>query len=119
MSNVSADEILQVVCPRCDSAPLEACKERDGSQLIGGFHRERIEFREKLPVLPKEVPSVLSSTDKAILTYYAFVMLADSCAANSEKLFGKKFTSQEIQRTFGKAALKKVQEDGLLGNEEM
>ena len=115
MSQLSNDEILQVVCPICQSAPLEACKERDGSPLIGGFHRERVAFREAFPVLPKEIMSVLSPTDKAIAVYYAFVLLADSCAANSEKLFGKSFTSQEIQRTFGKAALQKAQADGMLG----
>lgn len=115
MNQLSADEILQVVCPICEAAPLQACHERDGSPLIGGFHKERVLFREQFPVLPKEVPSILTPTDKSILTYYAFVMLADSCAANSEKLFGKKFTSQEIQRTFGKAALQKAQADGMLG----
>jgi len=103
----------EVVCIRCNAQPGEPCTEHKA--MIIGYHKERVDLRDRLPFLPEEIPTNLSPTDKAIIVYYAFVALANSVAANSEKILGKQFTSQEIQRTFGKKGLNDAKEDGMLG----
>jgi hypothetical protein len=114
-TNLTDKEIEEVPCIICSACEGQKCQE-NGFNLIGGHHKERIECRQKMPVLPKEIPSLLTSTDKSITTYYAFVMLCNAVAANSKKMFdGKVFTSQEIQRKFGKAGFDAAMKDGMIG----
>lgn len=109
---LSNDEIKEVVCLQCNAEPLQPCMEK-GMPLLG-FHKARIELRQKLPVY--DCP--LDPTDKAIIVGYAFVMLCNSVAANSKKLFSKKYTSQEIQRMFAKSGMQAAIQDGFIGPEK-
>jgi hypothetical protein len=113
MANLTDDEIKEVVCLHCQAEPLQPCIE-NGMQLIG-FHQARIDLRSKMPVY--DCP--LDPTDKAIIIGYAFVMLCNSVAANSEKLFSKKYDSQEIQRMFSKSGMDAAIADGFIGPEKM
>ena len=63
--------------------------------------------------------AALDPTDKAIIVGYAFVMLCNSVAANSEKLFSKKYTSQELQRMFTASGMEAAITDGFIGPEKM
>lgn len=104
-------EVLEVGCFQCGARPNEPCTESDLPLL--GFHQVRLDLRAKLPVLPTE----LDSTDKAIVTYYAYIALANSCSAKSLELFGKQFSSEDIQRTFAEQGLIAARKDGLIGAE--
>lgn len=116
MHNFSLAEIIEVPCMECDAKASERCIDKATGVQLFGFHKSRIECRERMPVLPKELPSLLTPTDKSITIYYAFVALCDSVAANSEKMFnGKKFSSQDIQKIFGKQGFKAAQADGMIG----
>lgn len=110
---LSNDEIKEVVCLQCNAEPLQPCMEK-GMPLLG-FHKARIELREKLPVY--DCP--LDSTDKAIIIGYGFVMLANSVAANSEKLFSRKYTSQQIQRMFAQSGMEAAIQDGFIGPDKI
>lgn len=74
--------------------------------------KERGSLRKRYPILP--TGEGLTATDKAVLVYYAFVMLCDSCSANAEKLFGKAMSSQDIQRSFAQHALAECRKDGVI-----
>lgn len=56
----------------------------------------------------------LDATDKALIVYYAYIMLCDSVAAHSVKVLGKKFTSEEIQAFFGQKAVNELRLEGLI-----
>ena len=117
-NNFTDEEILQVSCLFCGAEPGKKCNEGEGTVLIGGYHQARIELRQKLPVMPADMP-VLDATDKAIIVYYAFVALCNSCQTKSTELFGKQFSSREIQYAFATQGLKAAREDGLIGGPKM
>lgn len=116
-------ELLQVPCIRCMAAVGQPCVApgnrrtpikiaiRDGIPILG-FHKEREELRVKVPMLEVEG---LDGSDKALVMGYGFMILADACAANSEKLFGKLLTSREIQQFFAAKAIDELKADGLIG----
>jgi hypothetical protein len=105
---------LQVHCIFCDAKPGEHCHQPGRTEpLVGGFHPARIELAQKMiPIYPSGLD--LDATDKALITYYAFLNLSNSVAAKSEQMFGKKFTTEEIQRFFAKIAIDQLRQDGLL-----
>lgn len=117
MNEFTDAEMQQVPCLTCGAKSGQKCEEKvDGNIVIPliGYHKERVQLREKLPVIPTDMP-VLDSTDKAIIIYYAFVALCNSCQTKSIELFGKEFTSREIQFAFATQGLKAAQQDGLIG----
>lgn len=110
---LNESEILEVPCITCAAHVGEHCTEIGKPIRLLGFHNERIKYRATLPVLPKEP---LDATDKALVTYYAYVALSNAVAAKSAIMFdGKIITSQEIQLAFAQQALTDLKRDGLLG----
>lgn len=112
------DEVKEVQCLMCGAQPGEPCIEKEKGKkfthvALLGFHKERVELRSRIPSFPSDMPE-LDATDKAVITYYAYIALCDSCSTKSIELFGKKFSSQEIQRTFAAQGLKQAKEDGLI-----
>jgi hypothetical protein len=105
---------LQVPCIFCDAKPGDRCTQPGRVEpLLGGFHAQRIELAKKLvPIYPSGMD--LDATDKALICYYAYILLSNSVSANSEKMFGKQFTTEEIQREFAKRAVDVLRADGLL-----
>lgn len=104
---------MEVPCITCDAAIGEACYDQQYNViLLKGFHARRVELRERYPNFPTE--QELTPTDKALLCFYAFVMLSDSVAVNSVRLFGKQCTTEEVQRMFGSRALQALRSEGLL-----
>lgn len=110
-------ELLQVPCIRCNAAVGQPCVAPGNRRTpIIGFHKQRNELRTKCPML--EMDHQLDSSEKALVIGYALLMLADACEANSEKLFGKFFSSREIQRFFASKAIDELKLDGLIGKVE-
>lgn len=105
---------MQVPCIRCDAKPNEHCVQPGRKEpLVGGFHSERVELSRKVVVaMPKGED--LDATDKALITYFAYILLCDSVSAKSVELFGKQFASEEIQRWFGQQAVTQLRAEGLL-----
>lgn len=116
MNTFTDAEMKQVSCIACGASSGEFCTEKfEGVDVpMLGYHKERVELREKLPVMPPDMPA-LDATDKAIIVYYAFVALCNSCQTKSLEIFGKTFTSREIQYAFASQGLKAAKEDGLIG----
>lgn len=108
----TSTEIMEVCCIECDAKVGERCCEKDHGTIMLGFHSKRLELREKLPAFHNS--ELLSSTDKSLIAYYAFVMLADSCEAKSVELFGRHFDSVDIQRFFAARAVQALKKEGLL-----
>jgi hypothetical protein len=106
--------VIQVPCIRCDAKVGTLCVQPGRNiALVGGFHKERHELANRvIPHFPTE--EQLTSTEKALIAYYAFIMISDSVAAKSEEMTGKVFTTQEIQRHFAKMAIDQLRKDGLL-----
>lgn len=117
------EDILSVGCPNCQAPPLKGCNMYiEGSRnalvyIIGStrlaFHPERIRFAQSTHER-RLFNENLTATDKARITYYAFIMICDSNAAKSEMIFGKKFTSEEIQMFFAQQAVAELRKDKLL-----
>lgn len=113
----SRDQIMEVACIACDAKVGKPCRagHNGTGYVLVGFHDKRVELRGKLPSLGNlDTDTKLGPTDKAIITYYAYVMLCDSVATKSEELLGKRFTSAEVQRFFAKQAVIELQKDGML-----
>src|SRR6266576_1300795 len=87
MNQFSNEEIKEVQCLMCGAQSGELCTENGGIPILG-FHKERIELRSRIPSFPSDMPK-LNATDKAIITYYAYIALCNSCSTKSVELFGK------------------------------
>lgn len=61
----------------------------------------------------KELTAV-SATDKALILSYAFLMLCDSVSTKAEVVFGKQFTSHEVQLFFTQKAVEQLRRNGLI-----
>jgi hypothetical protein len=105
-NNKDLNIYLEVPCIVCDAKPGERCND-NGAHLLG-VHAKRKHLRERLPSVS------LNGTDKSLIVYYAYVMLCDSCEANSEKLFGSYKKSEDIQRRFAAEATKHLKLEGLI-----
>lgn len=110
----SQNEIKEVPCMKCNAEPGQLCMAEGSTALIGGFHAERVELRKRFPCLPEDQHK-LTTDDKVIITYLAFVMLCDSVAANSEKMMGAVHTSEDIQRRFAFEASLWAKAEGMIG----
>src|SRR6266704_2127192 len=110
----SRDQIMEVPCVNCEAKINKPCRSGHNGTgfVIVGFHPQRVELRGKLPSLGNlDTDQTLNSTDKAMITYYAYVMLCDSVSTKSEELIGKRLTSAEVQRFFAKQAVIELQKD--------
>jgi hypothetical protein len=105
---------ILVPCIFCDAKPGENCRQPGRTELlVGGYHKQRIELSNKLvPHYPSGED--LDATDKALITYMAFIMLADAVSVSAIKMFGKETTSVEIQKFFGRKAIDQLRVLGLL-----
>jgi hypothetical protein len=113
MAEFTREQLMEVPCIQCDAKIGKQCRSESGGRghLLVGFHFQRSELRGKLPSMGD---LELNSTDKALICYYAFVMLSDSVSSKSEEILGKRMTSQEVQRFFARQAVIELQKDGLL-----
>lgn len=112
MANVINEKtILSVVCPNCFARPKMECFEIRGRPRLKS-HPERIRYAQEL--LSDRVAGKLSATDKALVLYYAYIMLCDSVSARSKEVLGIVMSTEEIQAGFARKAIQALQEDGLL-----
>lgn len=111
---LSQEQIREVSCVVCGAKPKEYCRQQGRNTALLECHPQRTALRSKLGDLTFD--KSLDATDKALITYYGYVMICDAVAANSEKMFGegKVFTSQEVQQFFARKAINELREDGLL-----
>jgi hypothetical protein len=107
-NDLTGEQMREVPCIRCDAKVAEPCK-KNGLPLIG-CHSERAILRAKMPCFPVE----LNATDKALVCYYAFIMLCDSVSTKSVETLGKQLSSAEVQRFFAKQAIDELKKDGLI-----
>jgi hypothetical protein len=109
-------ELLEVPCLRCMQAVGRPCVAPGNRKTpLIGFHKERTDLRIKVPMLEMEG---LDASDKALVMGYGFLLLANACEANAEKIFNKPFSSREIQRYFAAKAVEELVNDGLIGKEK-
>jgi len=118
---ISEAEILAVACPICNAAKGFACRfihtriplsrEIEETELV--FHHERIKLAQDAQIL-RNFGRILGPTEKALITYYAFIMLADSVSLKSVETLGRSYTSVEIQKFFAQQAIKELRKDKLL-----
>jgi hypothetical protein len=100
---------LLIPCPLCAAKPGEHCNDDSATLVLS--HEQRRKLAEKLPDIEG---TNLDATDKAMICYYAYIMLCDSVAANSEKMFGKEYSSRDLQKFFARQAVVELRKDGLL-----
>jgi hypothetical protein len=115
-------QIQEVPCSICGAKESKPCRAIPLSNLLpnlfdrtaivqraiqDGCHGERIMLAERINSLLR--PG-LTATDKALIVYYAYVMLADSISSRVPELGD----SQTIQSFFAKNAIHQLIVDGLL-----
>ena len=103
--------VLSVFCPNCRVRGQRLCIDPRGAPLQKA-HPERYLFAYEL--LTDRVNGKLSATDKALISYYAFIMLCDSVSVRSKEVLGIEMTTEQIQAGFCRKAIEALQEDGLL-----
>ena len=112
-------QILAVSCPTCHVKAGVGCLSPERyvfARALGAhdlsFHPARIvaaqenEFRVKF--------GKLGATEKALILYYAYIMVCDSVASKSVEVLGKEFKSTDIQAFFANEAIKELKKDGLM-----
>lgn len=116
---INEDEVLSVLCPTCSQARGKGCLDdkrhilaTQVGQLGLSFHETRIRAAQETK--SRKIFGRLGPTEKALITYYAFIALCNSCAANSERLFQKKYTTEQLQVFFIENAITELKADGLI-----
>jgi hypothetical protein len=117
---ISIEEIIEEVCPHCHAPKHGPCKRNDGlAMIVRGdddlqpyFHRERVlqAWYSQLEIKFGPTPSL----DRALITYYAFIMMADAVAAKAEQMFEKKMSTWDIQAFFAMKAREVLKNEKLL-----
>lgn len=114
-------EILRLECRKCHASEGYACKSKEGHSLthdfslngpVMKFHRERM--LDAWASHSSYRMGNLNATDKALITYYAFIMLADAVSVKAVEMLGKPFTSEDIQTFFAYKAVEELRKDKLL-----
>lgn len=105
----SEDMIFAIPCPTCHAGPDHSCLAQ-GIISTDGYVPFHIERKE----LAKRKSLALSHVDRTNIITYAFLFLANSCSAKSILLFGREFTSEEIQTHFAKMAIEQLKKEGRL-----
>jgi hypothetical protein len=117
---ITEKDILAVSCPACLRFVGMTCvtplNRRALAFEVGvtecSFHAARIMKAQDQQIKNLGLQP-LGSTEKALILYYAFIALCDSVSTKSQELFGKEFTSEDIQRRFAQEAIKELRHDGL------
>lgn len=119
---VTEADILAINCIKCHSWPGVVCKDKYRHGLIGElgstemrFHRERIfdAYQEKLR--EKFEGTTFGLMEKAMVIYYAFVMMAQSVAVHSKSMMGQEMDVETIERFFATKAVEELRQDKMLG----
>lgn len=112
-------EILSKPCRKCHAIEGVGCKNEARYPLVHrlgdtelAFHRQRI--MDAWSTHSERRMGILSSTDKALIAYYAFIMLCDSVSTKATELLGKPFTSEDIQKFFAHKAILELKKDRLI-----
>lgn len=112
-------EILAIPCPTCKARVGQLCRMPSGAPLafvIGDdqsrFHRDRI--MNVLIVRLRNEFGRLNASDKALICYYAFVILSDSVSTKSKEMLGHDYSSKQIQQFFVQKAIEELKKDRLL-----
>ena len=109
MTELTSEQIKEVPC-HCGARVGEACKE-DGTLIVAGFHKDRIQLRETFPALPLH----FDATDKTIVMFYAFCILCEAVAKKSVEMLGKSHSAHQIQIAFIQEAIKQARDNGFIG----
>lgn len=109
VKTVTEDEIIAAWCPTCHARPGQGCRDKNRHTLVERIGQIGLSFHQ-----PRVMVAHLGPTEKALIIYYAFIMLCDSVSINSETVLGKWHTSEEIQTFFGKMALNELKKEGLI-----
>lgn len=117
---VSELAILVEHCPTCNVGPRKICKNPDGSKLMPElqslempFHHERIIAAIRTQIT-ENMAGGLTAGERMLIVYYAFVLMADSLAANSERFFSRKYNSAELQACFAQSAVTELVRDKMI-----
>lgn len=117
---LSEEDILATECRNCHAIVNVGCKNKSRHPLVHteastelAFHRERI--MDAWAQHSQRRMGPLNATDKALITYYAFIMLCDSVSTKAVELLGEPFTSEDIQKFFAMKAVAELKKDKLLG----
>lgn len=122
MTEVVQNEILDVGCKECGAQPGKPCRipgrimlpfTHHLEQEHFSFHPQRILYAKMKKVMPGFGDGMTAST-KALITYYAFVMMCDSVSTKSKELLGAELSSQAVQAFFAHEAIKELRKDGLI-----
>lgn len=118
---ISEQEILAVQCPTCNRAAGKTCVAvRNRAPLSYeinvtecSFHAARIIAAQDEQIKRLGFGNVLGPTEKALILYYAYIMVCDSVASKSKEMFGKEMNTEEIQRFFAHKAVDELRHDEL------
>jgi hypothetical protein len=108
---INEKTVLSVVCPDCFARPKRQCFGHRG-EILKKAHPARFKYAQEL--LTDRLAGKLNATDKALVLYYAYIMLCDSVSANSQAVLGIVMDTEQIQAGFARKAIQALQEDGLL-----
>lgn len=101
-------ECLLVGCPVCHAKREFGCTINRIFSTVQSSDFVHAERRE----LAKLNVNTLSNYDIAIIIQYAFLIACDSISANSEKMFSRAYTPDEIKRFFASNSIKELKEAG-------
>lgn len=116
---VTEAEILAVACPKCNAVREHGCLDAQRHVLyhrLGDteltFHPERIRAAQESKITAQF--GKLGATEKALICYYAFIMLAESVSTKSVEILGRAFTVEQILTFFSQQAVAALRKDGLI-----
>lgn len=112
-------EILTVTCPTCNCVPGVGCLNPERHVLAKHANQTELSFHPKRVAAAfedqfRKAMGKMGATEKALVCYYSFISLCDSCSTKSMKLFGKEMSSRDIQTFFAQQAIQELKHDGLL-----
>lgn len=107
-------------CPHCGVKAMYPCCNDKGELLSPELNTTEFRFHPQRILeairtrLTETMVGNLTAGERMLIVYYAFVLQCDAMAANSEKLFSKKQTSQDIQSFFAQCAITELLKDQLI-----
>lgn len=117
---VTEGAIFNEACPHCGVKPMKPCRTSDGTLLSPEldstefrFHPSRVLNAIRTQITDRMAGN-LTAPERMLICYYAFILLCDSLAANSEKLFTESKTSHQIQAFFCQCAITELIKDQLI-----
>jgi hypothetical protein len=113
-------QILAVACPACHVKAGVGCLTYERHVFaVHGLGAPKLSFHPARIVMAQENEfqvkfGKLGATEKALILYYAYIMVCDSVASKSVAVLGKEFKSTDIQAFFANEAIKELKKDGLM-----